>query len=140
MKLRAMFSIFFILSPLFMFAHITGTYQVFGFDFATQQPYTGTVVIQKQNATYTAIWTFDEGGTDVGTGVKHDDSIAFVFNENGSANYGVQLYEIDRHSLKGPWTRFGTDTIGIERIVRLGGGDFSDSHLFFDQDPTAALE
>lgn len=105
--------------PASMFAHITGTYEVSGTDPSTNQEYFGTVVIQKLDSVYTAHWSFTGGGFDTGTGVQKEDCIAFVFNENNSDSFGVQLYEIGEHSLKGPWARYGADQKGFEKLKRI---------------------
>lgn len=119
MNLRTFLASIFILFPVFMFAHVTGTYHVSGFDPVTNQNYTGTLVITKAGAIYTANWTYSGGNTDTGTGVREDDSIAFVFNEEGTTNYGVQLYEIHCDTLKGPWVRYQAETKGFESAVKV---------------------
>lgn len=108
----------FLLFPIYMFAHIPGTYQVSGFDPATNQNYTGVLVITKEDSIYTANWTFTNT-TDTGTGVRNHDSLAFVFNENNSSSFGVQLYEIEDDTLRGPWVRFGATEKGFEKATKL---------------------
>lgn len=119
MRLRTIFSTILFLLPFYLSAHITGTYELNGFDPDTNQSYTGTVVIERQRAIYTATWTFDGGNTDIGTGVRKDDSISFVFLESNSNTAGVQLYEIDGHTLKGPWARFGATRRGFEKLKKV---------------------
>ena len=118
MKLRnALLSLLFIL-PVTMFASISGTYKVEGFDPSTQSKYTGTVVIQKRGQTYSAIWTFPSGNEDIATGVRKGDHISFVFQEHPTNDFGVQQYEIDGDILKGPWARFGINQKGFEKIQK----------------------
>lgn len=104
-----------------MFASLTGTYEVSGFDPLGNVNYTGTVVITKADDVYTAFWSFSDGLTNVGTGVQKDDSLSFVFSDGSSAveNTGVQLYEIGRRSLKGPFVRFGATSSGYEKIKKI---------------------
>lgn len=104
--------------PTYLCAHLTGTYEVSGFDPAVDQHYSGTVVIEKSNEhVFTAFWTFNDGSTNTGTGVKKHRSLSFVFNEPLTNTFGTQLYEIeDEHTLEGPWVRYEANERGFERL------------------------
>lgn len=118
MNLRSIFVSVFFLFPIYMFANITGTYEVVGFDPLTGD-YTGTLVITKQDDIYTSFWDFSGGSTAVGTGVREGDDISFVFDEDGGASFGVQLYEINCHTLFGPWVRFEAVESGFETSTKI---------------------
>lgn len=118
MSLRSVFLSTFFLIPLSIFAHITGLYEVSGFDPDTKQNYTGSLEITFEGEVYLAKWTF--GSTiDTGTGVKKGGSLSIVFNEGNSNSFGTQLYEIKSHSLKGPWARYGHESKGFEKAKKI---------------------
>lgn len=119
MSLRSFLSGLVFMFPIYMFANIAGTYDVSGFDPATNKKYTGIVVIEKVGQVYIANWVFSDGSNDIGTGVLNDDSLAFDFHEISAGDNGVQLYEIDGHTLSGPWARFGTTQTGFEKLKKL---------------------
>lgn len=108
-----------VLAPVYMFAGIAGTYEVVGEGPDSLIEYNATLVIEKNDSVYTAVWTYPNGTSDIGTGVRKDDSIAFVFNENNSSSFGVQLYEIHGHVLTGPWVRYGATESGHETAERV---------------------
>lgn len=118
MNLRSIFLSIFFLLPLHMFASLTGTYTAIGVG-PSGQEYTAEVVIVKNDSIYTIYWVFEDLSIDVGTGVRQGDSIAFVFQENFSTPYGVQLYHIECHTLLGPWARFGATKEGFELIEKI---------------------
>ena len=118
MKLRTIFAaVLFI--PVYMFASIAGTYEVAGVDPLSFSKYNATLVIEKNDSGYSAHWAFPDGSFDNGTGVRHDNSIAFVFNENNSSSFGVQLYEIHGDLLKGPWVRYQAAQSGYEIAQKM---------------------
>lgn len=120
MKLKNFLAFSFLALPIYAFAHFTGTYEVSGFNPFTNSHYTGQVVITKNDDhVYTATWTFDGGGSDVGTGVRKGDDLAFVFEEGSSGVFGVQLYDFDGHHAKGPWTFFGGTAEGHEKLKKI---------------------
>lgn len=119
MKIRNVLLNVFLVFPVYMFASITGTYEVSGFDPETNQKYGGSIVIDKEGSVYTARWTLDGGEIDTGTGVRKDDFLSFVFRENNSNSFGTQLYEIDGHTLKGPWVRFDAERKGFEKLNKI---------------------
>lgn len=100
------------LLPMMIFAGISGTYDVTGFNFDSSFSYTAVLTIEKQGDIYTADWLFSDNSTSHGTGIRQEDSIAFIFNE-GDLN-GVQLYAIDGCSLKGPWVFYDEEPKGYE--------------------------
>lgn len=104
--------------PVSIFAHITGTYKVSGFDPDTNGKYTGTLHITKNDSIYNLIWYFKDS-TDYGTGVRKHDSLAVVFNEDNSNSYGTSLYEIEEDTLKGPWARYGASSKGYETAKKI---------------------
>lgn len=118
--------IFLLIFPLYVCAHLVGTFEVKGFDPTIGQSYSGTVVISKSNGIYSADWHFDDGSSATGTGVKQEDALAFVFLEsNGST--GVQLYEIKKHGLKGPWVLYGGTVRGFEQLTPAHSSSSSSS-------------
>ena len=121
MSLRSILFTFLFILPVTMFAGISGTYKISGFDPKTNQKYTGTVVITRSGALYTGNWIFSDNSTDTATGVREDDFISFVFTEIGSnpVIYGTQLYEIDGDTLKGPWVRANATRRGFEKIKKV---------------------
>lgn len=119
MNLRHFFLISFFVFPVYMFAHLTGTYKVNGFDPATNQDYTGTLVITKNDSVYTALWTFPGPSNDIGTGVREDDFLSIAFNEDNGISFGTQLYEIDGDTLHGPWVRLGATEKGFEKAKKI---------------------
>lgn len=119
MNLRALILSVFFVFPVCVFAHITGTYHVSGFDPLTGREYSGVAVLTENDSVYTMNWTFTSGNTDVGTGLRDHDHISFVFEELNSNRFGVQTYEIhDHHTLKGPWIRLGATENGIETLKK----------------------
>lgn len=112
--------------PLSILADIAGTYEVEGTDPATG-PYTGIATIQRIGiGIYTAKWTFSDGSTDVGTGVKQVHNVSFVFKES-SGDFGTQLYEI-LNNLEGKWIRFGATKNGGEKLRKIKEHHHSHSH------------
>lgn len=108
-----------LLSPVCMFASITGSYEVVGVSPESLFEYNANLEIERNDSVYTAVWTFPDGSSDIGTGVRQDDGIAFVFNENNSSSFGVQLYEIRGDVLSGPWVRFGATESGYETAEKV---------------------
>lgn len=115
-------------------AKITGCYSVFGFNPYSQQFYSGTIEIERDGETYQALWTFENGSQERGTGVRKDDQISFVFQgvEDSSSNsgvegigqpdfedIGVQVYKIRCNVLKGPWAFLGGNLEGVEILRRI---------------------
>lgn len=140
MSLRAiLLSTLFVL-PVTLFAGITGTYKVSGVSPATHEKYKGTVVISQSGHVYNAIWTFSGGNTDTGTGVRKDNFISFVFVEGQPAvstlaiNSGVQIYEIEGKTLKGPWVRINGTRRGFEKITKIHSEQ--SETLLFPKKPT----
>lgn len=121
MSLRAFFvSLFFIL-PLYVSAHIAGTYDIHGFDPEAKQPYSGTLVIEHNGPTFTGHWRFEGSSeVDTGTGVRRGNCLSFVFKESNSDVCGTQLYKIEGPILTGPWVRFGADAKGVETAIKQG--------------------
>lgn len=109
--------IFFIALPLFISADIEGNYEVEGKD-PVVGSYTGKAVIERKAVgIYTARWTFTDGTSAEGTGVKQMDTISFVFKES-SGDFGTQLYEI-RDNLEGKYIRFGASQNGWEKMLKI---------------------
>jgi hypothetical protein len=105
--------------PVCVFAGVTGNYTVEGHDPANVE-YTGTLAITKSGSVYTANWSFSDGHTEFGTGVRNNDSIAFVFSEaKPGAVSGVQLYAIRGDVLEGPWVDQGATEKGFERATKV---------------------
>lgn len=110
----------FCLLPLSLFAYLSGTYEVDGILAGTDQPYSGTVVIERQDDhIYTARWVFTDNSVDLGTGVRDGDALSFVFFEESTSDYGVQLYKIEGDVLKGPWVRYGATEKGFEKLKKI---------------------
>ena len=109
--------------PLYLLAHIEGTYEIKGTTPANIE-YTGLLFIEKVgDAVFRAHWTFTSGisGTDEGTGVKKGNRISFVFleSEDISQGIGTQLYKINGDKLKGPWVLQGGTVSGFERAKKI---------------------
>ena len=109
----------FLLLPLTLFAGISGTYRVKGYDPQTQEEYTGMLVISKNGSVYSATWTYSDLTTDTGTGIIKDGVLSFVFQEGSTPSYGVLAYEIDGKKMSGRWARFGTTEKGKEKIKKV---------------------
>lgn len=109
------------LYPLCLLAHVAGAYSISGFDPTTNQEYTGTLKIDKKGELFTGLWTFNDGTSNTGTGVRKGSSISFVFFDQATNHYGVQNFEIHDHEkkLKGPWTLFETDVKGFEKAESI---------------------
>lgn len=104
--------IFFLSISTTISAHLSGTYEIKGFDPLLKAEYKGILVIEKvENSVFRASWFLTEGvvGTATGTGVRKDNCISFVFTESDTAfnSTGTQLYQIEKNVLKGPWVRLG---------------------------------
>ncbi len=117
MQFFAMLSMLVMLPLSFLFAGISGTYQVHGGDPSDGSTYTGTLVIEKVDEVYTASWMLSDGSS-TGTGVRKGDNLAIVFvgvDANNNPLTGVQLYKIEENTLtSGPWTIYGSTTKGFE--------------------------
>lgn len=121
----------FLLLPVCMFARVTGTYAVMGYDPIIGEEYTGTIVITKSvtpnGKVYTATWTYEDTCPYIGTGVCKDDAVSFVFTQQcpnalgDPAEFGTQLYEVHKNGLKGPWILFGDTRVGYEKLIRVDG-------------------
>ncbi len=119
MKLRAILFGMLFFFPLCIFAGVSGTYKVSGYDPYLNKKYKGIVEIKKVGEIYTAHWIFEGGDQDFATGVKNCNSIAFTFNTAGTATYGVQLYQIHNDTLKGPWVNYGDVKKGFEKARKI---------------------
>lgn len=111
--------------PLYLAASsLAGIYQATGYG-PTNEPYTATVTLDKISETlYSAIWKFEDGVLDVGTGVINQNSLSFVFFETDRNSYGTQLYKIDDpRRLEGPWVRLGGVENGFEKLKRINHCD-----------------
>ncbi len=128
MKLRSiLFSLFFAL-PVAIFAHVTGTYNVSGND-PVSGKYTGTLTIDQNGDIYSATWVFpNTSEVDTATGVRKGNTLAFVFSESGLAGglrvktpgfFGVQEYEIQGDTLKGPWVLYQATQKGFEVAKKI---------------------
>lgn len=123
------FLLCFFIVPFFMFAHsqgdhhhkksIVGTYDVAGFDPTVPEFYTGTAVISEEDGVYTIVWTYPHLNPYIGTGVRQNNEIAFVYNQVNTDFYGTQLYKIFDDTLKGPWIIFQDTLKGYERITKI---------------------
>ncbi len=107
-----------------LLADIEGTYSVEGFNPYINRGYIGQAQITKQNGRiYSIVWSFDDGTTEVGTGLIKDDQLSFIFqdSEPNPIDRGVQVYEIEHGRLKGPWTLLGetqADRVGSETLEK----------------------
>lgn len=113
---------FFFGVPLYISAHIAGTYEVKGFDPDANSKYEGILVIQKVNdSVFNALWTFTDGTSDRGTGIRKGKFLSFAFSQNGvpSPLTGTQLYKIERNELEGPWIHLGSTKKGTEKAKRI---------------------
>ncbi len=128
MKVRSiLFSLFFAL-PVAIFAHVTGTYNVSGND-PLSGKYTGTLTIDQNGDIYNATWIFpNTSEVDTATGVRRGNTLALVFNEGGlvaglmqksGLSFGVQEYEIEDNTLKGPWVRYQATQKGFEIAKKI---------------------
>jgi hypothetical protein len=99
------------------FAGISGTYKVWGNE--PSGTYTGTIVIKRQGTIYSAVWTNADGTLETGTGVRTGDILSFVFRKEEREGYGVQVYKISNHCLKGPWAWYGSSWKGIEKLTKI---------------------
>lgn len=112
-----------------MFARITGTYTVIGYDRILDEEYTGSIVITKSvtpaGKVYTATWTYEDTDPYIGTGVSKDGAVSFVFTQQtpnalgDPAEFGTQLYEVHKNGLKGPWILFGDTRVSYEKLIRV---------------------
>ncbi len=96
-------------------AGISGTYHVHGKN-PDGTNYKGHIVIEKDGPIYKSEWTLNDGSS-VGTGVYKDGFLAFDFvgvDAQSNPIVGVQLYQVYKNELKGPWTVNGTGTRGFE--------------------------
>lgn len=118
MKLKGfLFGVFFLV-PVLAFAGISGTYKVSGK--GQDGAYTGTIVIKRQGSIYNATWTNEDGSHEIGTGLRTGHILSFVFKQESSGQYGVQVYQIlSNRCLKGPWAWHGANWKGIEKLTRI---------------------
>lgn len=126
MKLRHLLcSICFL--PVSLFAGISGNYLVTGLDKTVEppQPYTGSAIISKQgsgkDAVYTIVWNYPNSDPFYGTGVREGDAVSFVYNEECTSYYGVQLYDIKNRGdvLDGKWVDFQASAGGFETLEKV---------------------
>lgn len=116
MKLLAAMTFSLLLPFSFIYGGIAGTYQARGV-YVDGTPYTGTLVIEKTGNIYHAEWTLSNGSS-TGIGVKKGDYLAFNFVGDDSVDNpiaGVQLYQIRKNVLEGPFAINGEATRGFER-------------------------
>jgi hypothetical protein len=101
----------------FGFGGIAGTYKIKGYD-PQSGNYTGRAVISERDSVYTGTFTYSGGGVSTLTGVRKGDEVSFVYQFNDGL-YGVQVYRISGHTLKGPWVEFGGGNKGWERLTKI---------------------
>ena len=117
--------------PLALFAKdIDGVYNVVGYDPITKSEYQGIAEIKLEDAKnelYGIVYQFTHPFVSTcGTGIKINNTISFVFAESDSSDlnndtmkYGVQIYEIQREKLSGPWIFYGDNVKGSETLTKV---------------------
>lgn len=99
-----------------------GSYSLRGVDPYEEQLYSGRVdIVKDQNGVYQAHWIINDNETYLGTGLKTEDEIAFVFiGQKPKAHTppltGLQLYKIEGETLKGTWVLWNRALIGYETL------------------------
>lgn len=106
-----------------LLADIEGTYSIEGFNPYTNSTYGGQAQITKQQGKiYSIVWSFNDGATDIGTGLVKDGQLSFIFQDIADPNdKGVQIYEIEQGRLKGPWVILGetqANLVGHETLEK----------------------
>lgn len=101
---------------------IEGSYTVSGSDpYWEKTDYAGTVEITKdKNDVYQARWVV-EGDESLGTGLKMDNTISFVFRAPENAKRkeeGVIVYKIKKNILEGSFVYLGQSLVGKEKLVK----------------------
>lgn len=128
MKIRSILFAFLFVLPTTIFAGLTGTYKVSGINIHSHTKYKGKAVITRSGNVYTAVWDFGDGDIEIGTGVRKDDCISFVFAQaiTGTNVFiqptpapGVILYAIKDDTLKGPWVIYNTKRRGYEKLKKI---------------------
>jgi hypothetical protein len=104
--------------PLSAFAGITGNYIAEGIE-SPNIEYTSALTITRSGSIYKAHWLYPDGTEEVGTGVRKDNSLAFIYSGVQSNYNGVILYEIKGHTLEGPWTRQDGSKTGFEKATKI---------------------
>jgi hypothetical protein len=96
-------------------------YSVRGFNPYTNTKYTGKAIITRQGEIFSVQWTFDDGTTEIGTGLRSGNklSISYATADPTLPNPGLQVYEIiGINKLKGPWVPIGGNLVGEEALKR----------------------
>ena len=118
MNIRALILATALLLPSIAFPGLSGTYKFWGKN-PVSEKYRGTATITEKDSVYTFTWHYDDGGTDIGTGVRKGDHLAVVFHSLDSPTfYGTILYAIDGKELKGPYVGLQATKGGFDHMKK----------------------
>lgn len=94
---------------------VGGLYQVSGTYPKKQPPYTTSLAIGQKEQIYQL--TSSGSPKLQGIGLRSGDWL--VTNWGYDGKFGVMVYEIDRDTAEGRWTRPGTTQVGIEKLLKI---------------------
>lgn len=112
-------ALFFLLLPVItLSADIVGNYSVEGND-PLGSSYSGTATISKAARIYTAWWYYQDGTSDMGTGIVTQNQISFIYRGSQTPREsGIITYQIENDQLVGRWIAIGATTVGTETMRR----------------------
>ena len=121
MKLRNIVVMAALCLPAIAFPGIAGKYKFKGVS-GQGAPYHGLATIIKAKDAYEARWVYPDGTFEVGTAVRHGDTLSFVFTSvnNGTyGDYGVISYTIEGKTFKGTYCYFASTSVGHEQMKKI---------------------
>ncbi len=103
--------------PLFpLSAAIPGNYTITGND-PLHNHYSGNATIALEGNVFTANWYYDDGTSDMGTGVRNQNQISFIYQgDQETKETGVVTYRIVNNQLVGNWVPLNESTVGTETL------------------------
>lgn len=97
-------------------------FSVSGFDPYSNSEYTGVAEITNVGGVFSILWTFSDGSSEIGTGIKIEKklSISYATDDPSLPNPGIQVYDlITNDKLKGQWVPIGGNLVGEETLTRI---------------------
>lgn len=106
----------------FAASEFLGTYHCTGFDPYLNQNYSGTIVVEQQNAVYKITMKYDTGQIYKATGGQYNERLLSVVfqDEKDLKVVGLEQYHWikDKKEMGGFWVYLGKDQLGKEICVR----------------------
>jgi hypothetical protein len=100
----------------------TGIYKCAGYDPYLNKPYTGTLVIEQQNAVYKISMVYNTGERYRATGGPYDENLlSVVFQDTKNPEViGLEQYRLsnDKKQMGGFWVYLGKDKLGKEVCIK----------------------